>query len=503
MKYFIRADASEQLGVGHVMRCLALSKGLIDQKQEVIFICRDVDPFISELIKGFGCFVLQFETEFPLGSVLESTYIIQLIGKQYTVVKEDWLIIDHYSLDFRFEVALRNLFTNIMVIDDLADRVHDCNVLLDTSLDDSKKNRYSKLIPHTAIKLLGPEYALLRQEFADVRETLVFNHRESVKNIFVCFGGTDPTNETLKIIRALEPFLNSLAKVKIILGKTNPHAEKLKRLYEKNTKLEFLIQPDSIAIEMSSCDLAICAGGSMTWERYCLGLPGIVIAIAENQVELAQQSHLLALDEFVGLSSLIEVEDVTRVFKRIINSKEWIRNFRQKAMMVVDGKGVSRVVDLLIMKENAIELRNIGQDDVLWMWECRNEIVSRNNSFHTAEISFSEHIEWVKQSEFMLTRKLMVACIGEQKIAVVRFDRDGNDAMISLNVAKEHRGKGYALKILRELEVKALEWDRNIHNLHATIKMRNIISIKTFTKAGYKQFSNDDEIIIMKKKITF
>lgn len=501
MKCFIRADASEKLGVGHVMRCLALSKELIEQKHEVIFISRDVNSFISGLINIQGCSLLQINTELPLGSKLESEYIVQLINRDYIVFKEDWFIIDHYSLDYKFESVLKNLFTNILVIDDLADRFHDCSLLLDTGLDDSKKDRYRYLIPHSAIRLLGPEYALLRQEFTDVRETLDVRGEEDIQNIFVCFGGTDPSNETQKIIEALEPCLNDLNQVKVILGKTNPHINELISLYGNNNKLRFLIQPDSIAVEMSSSDLAICSGGSMTWERYSLGLPGIVIAIADNQLEVAQQGHLLELDEFIGLSKTVRVEDVTQTFKRIIKSKRWLQNARRKAMMIVDGKGVSRVVEFLNMKENPLELRDVGQEDVFWMWECRNEVEARKSSIHTAKINFNEHIKWVEQSKSMLNRKVMIAFSGIQKIAVVRLDRDDGNATISLNVAKEHRGKGNALKILKELEVTAIEWDSNIHTLQAIIKKENTISLKTFIKAGFKECSENDEIIVFNKYI--
>jgi UDP-2,4-diacetamido-2,4,6-trideoxy-beta-L-altropyranose hydrolase len=501
MKYFIRADASEKLGLGHVMRCLALSSGLIERQHEVIFISRELNPFVSELIKAQGCSLIHIETSLLLGSDLESEHIIQLINRDYRLTKEDWLIIDHYSLDYRFESQLRNLFSNILVIDDLADRIHDCDILLDSGLDKTKEREYNRLIPKSAIKLLGPSYALLRQEFLDVRHTININNGEFIQNILVCFGGTDPTNETLKTIRALEPCLHDISNVKIILGKTNPHIEELKNLYENNDKLQFLIQPSSVALEMASCDLAICAGGSMTWERYCLGLPGIVIAIADNQLGAAQQGHFMEIDKYVGFHQFVTEEDIRRTFKSVIYSKSWLQSARAKARLIVDGKGVAKVVDLLSMKHNPLVLRDIGQDEILWMWECRNESESRSNSVHSDEIPYSEHLEWVAQSNSMSDRKLMIAWDGELKIAVVRLEKDGDSAIVSINVAKEHRSKGNGLKILRVLERTVIEWDRKIDTLQATIKKENISSRSLFLKAGYKQCSDDNEFIKMQKKL--
>ncbi|WP_052770100.1 UDP-2,4-diacetamido-2,4,6-trideoxy-beta-L-altropyranose hydrolase [Paenibacillus sp. IHB B 3415] len=501
MKFFIRADASAKLGVGHVMRCLALSEELIKREQQVIFICRESNALISKLIVEKGCAILQNETEYLLGSQKEAEYIIELIHSNYIIQNEDWIIIDHYSLDFEFEGYLRKVFTNIMVIDDLADRQHDCDVLLDTGLSKSKRDNYDRLIPQTSIKLLGPEYALLRHEYTKERKSLKLRDAKRVENIFVCFGGTDPTNETSKAIKALLPILNESMKVRVVMGITNPRIEELIQQYE-DEKIEFLIQPFSIATLMSSSDLAICAGGGMTWERYCLGLPGIIIAIAANQVEGAQHSHLLGVDEYLGLSHLVKEKDLRQTIERLIYSNEKLKNARERAMDVVDGNGIVRVADILMKKNEALELRNFGDNEILFLLECRNEIKARLNSINSAEVSLNDHIKWVEQSKSMPDRKLMVAWIGEEKIAVVRLDRVGDYAEVSINVAKEHRGKGYVRRILKELEIKAITWNRSIHILQAVIKKENNISIKSFIKAGYREWNIDNELIIMRKKIT-
>ncbi|WP_052429735.1 UDP-2,4-diacetamido-2,4,6-trideoxy-beta-L-altropyranose hydrolase [Paenibacillus borealis] len=501
MKFFIRADSSAKLGVGHVMRCLALSEELIKRKQQVIFICRESNAYISKLIVEKGCAILQNETEYLLGSQKEAEYIIELINSNYSIQKEDWIIIDHYSLAFEFEGYLRKVFTNIMVIDDLADRQHDCDVLLDTGLSKFKRDNYDLLIPPTSVKLLGPEYALLRHEFTKERKSLKLRDAKSVENIFVCFGGTDPTNETSKAIKALLPILNESMKVTVVMGKTNPRIEELIHQYE-DEKIEFLIQPISISSLMSSSDLAICAGGGMTWERYCLGLPGIIIAIAANQVEGAQRSHLLEVDEYLGLSHLVKEEDLRQTIERLIYSNEKLKNARERAMDIVDGNGVFRVADILMKKNEALELRDFGDDEILFLLECRNEIKARLNSINSTEVSLKDHFKWVEESKLMPDRKLMVAWSGVEKIAVVRLDRVGDYAEVSINVAKEHRGKGYAQRILKELEITAIIWNRSIHFLQAVIKKENNISLKSFIKAGYREWNIDNELIIMQKKIT-
>lgn len=148
-----------------------------------------------------------------------------------------------------------------------------------------------------------------------------------------------------------------------------------------------------------------------------------------------------------------------------------------------------------------MELRLVEKDDFIWIWQCRNEPTSRANSIHTEEISLEEHITWIDKSLNMAKRRLMVAWNEGQKIAVVRLDLDGNKAMVSINIAKEHRGKGNSLKILSKLESEATKWNKEIRYLLATIKRTNEISIRVFFNAGYKQYEVKDDFMIMRKEI--
>lgn len=500
MKFFIRADASEQLGIGHVMRCLALSEELIKQNHEVIFICKETNPHIARLIKEKGCVLLLMDNDIFVDVEHESEHVIQLIVGRYNVQQEDWLIIDHYSLDINFERNLRKVFTNIMVVDDLADRFHDCDFLLDSSSNVSKRDLYSCLISPSAIQLLGPEYTLLRGEFIETREALSPQDKRGINKIFVCFGGTDPTNETIKTIKALQPIMNENMQVNVVLGKPNSRIEQW-MIRNTSEHMQLYIQPSSIAAIMSSCDLAICAGGGMTWERYCLGLPGLVIAVAENQLELAQQGQLLGIDRYIGQSESVQEQDITQIVMQTINYSEWLKEARTKAMDLIDGKGASRVVKLLTEHKRCIELRDVVEDDVFFLWECRNETEARMNSAHTEGVTWDDHLKWVEQTRLNLNRKLMVAWYKSEKIGVVRLDKDNLHAIVSINLAKEHRGKGFAQEILQELERAALRWDRSIRELEAVIKKNNFASIKTFVRAGYDQWDMNEDFIILRKII--
>lgn len=355
MKIFIRADGSEVIGIGHITRCLTLAKELHKRNCSIIFVVREIPKHIKMNMNSLGFLVVQCNSTYRVGSIEDAKQTLELLRNNYSISDKDWLIVDHYSIDYEYELFLKNLFSNIMVIDDLANRYHECNLLLDVNLQYGA-DKYRNLVPHSATVLLGPNYSLLRQEFKDVRRNIenTANHnKHSFSNILICFGGTDPSNETLKAIRALEPLLNDLSSVKVILGKANPNIKEIFSRYREESKLDLIVQPKSMASEMASTDLAVCAGGSMTWERYCLGLPGAVITIADNQLEVAKNGEKQGIDKFIGSSQVVCKDDITRTVEELLMSVDFLQEARRNAMELVDGKGAIRVANYLMQKEES------------------------------------------------------------------------------------------------------------------------------------------------------
>ncbi|MFH1884106.1 MAG: UDP-2,4-diacetamido-2,4,6-trideoxy-beta-L-altropyranose hydrolase, partial [Planctomycetota bacterium] len=212
----IRADASGQIGTGHVMRCLTLADELRGRGAEVIFVCREFAGNLCGYIEEKGYIVHRlpvsndqehdFESNLKHASWLGADW--QTDARQVEEVFKDldthldWLVVDHYALDEKWEGYLRPYVKKIMVIDDLADRAHDCDLLMDQNFHENLESRYDGLVPPGCIKLLGPKYAALRPEFREVRKNL--RKRDGhVKRIMIFFGGSDPTNETAKTLEAM------------------------------------------------------------------------------------------------------------------------------------------------------------------------------------------------------------------------------------------------------------------------------------------------------------
>jgi UDP-2,4-diacetamido-2,4,6-trideoxy-beta-L-altropyranose hydrolase len=332
-KILFRVDSSAKIATGHVMRCLTLAKALKKQDAEIIFICRSLEGNIIDRIKkeDFEVKILSRPNK-PIKSEPENPYLEWLevnLSEDIKQTKEviskletkPTLIIDHYAIDEIWENEIRESVNKIIVIDDLANRKHNCDILIDQNLYHNYQNRYDDLVPKNCQKFLGPEYAILREQFFKIKP----RKRAEVKNILVCFGGIDPDNITLKASKAIIEAQKTL-KINfnvIVIGAKNNHQKEAKQICEEN-KFEYKDYVKNMAEVMHWADLAIGAGGSMSWERCYMHLPAIVISVAENQVKICQTLDDRGVVKYLGRSEEVEESDIKM---ELINS---YKNFDYK-----------------------------------------------------------------------------------------------------------------------------------------------------------------------------
>jgi len=298
MNIVFRTDSSFNIGSGHLMRCLTLADQLRARGGSVSFISRETIGNLCHLAEEKGYTVHRLAA--PVDRTIEQPDDSAHLGgidvdwqadaeETKTILRQDiqsvaWLIVDHYALDKRWDSAMRPFAKHIMVIDDLADRPHDCDLLLDQNLYANMDIRYKNLVPPQCIKLLGPSYVLLRQEFMEQRKKL--RKRDgSAHRILICFGGTDKTNETAKTLNAILSLNREDIAVDVVIGIANPHSEELQRACALRPDTTMYRQTNNMAALMVHADLSIGAGGTMTWERCFLGLPSIILVLAANQAE--------------------------------------------------------------------------------------------------------------------------------------------------------------------------------------------------------------------------
>lgn len=282
----IRTDASVEIGSGHVMRCLTIAHNL----------------------KREGCNV-RFWMEPHAGNLID--YVAQQGYETISNAEQaDLYIIDHYGIDIGWEQNIRPYTRNLMVIDDLA-RAHNCDVLLDQNVVPNFEVRYDELVPRCCIKLLGPKYLIMREEFIEARQQ-IRQRNQNIQRLLVFMGGTDPTNETMKILTALEEW--TFIHVDVVVGNGNVNKEAIEQIcHERN--YHYHCQISYMAQLMQQADFSIGAGGSSMWERCYVGLPSSSTIVADNQLITTNYA-----DQLGAVINLGWHEDVTvDTYKQLLN----------------------------------------------------------------------------------------------------------------------------------------------------------------------------------------
>ncbi|WP_409306248.1 UDP-2,4-diacetamido-2,4,6-trideoxy-beta-L-altropyranose hydrolase [Pectobacterium sp. B1J-3] len=354
-KYLFRADASIDIGSGHIMRCITLADELRRSGHDIYFICRDLPGHLGAVLeKNEIAYSLLCAPEHDEQNVQEPSYAhsmwltvsqkVDFLQSRSVIecYQPDWIVVDHYALTAIWQEYAREYTAKICVIDDLADRPHCADILIDQSVG-RKANDYRDLVPAYCQLLIGPKYALLRPEFSHWRD-FSLKRRTKINNIqqvLVNLGGVDKDNITESILSALAKsnVLDKEISITVVMGKTAPH---LQCVIEKANQMPYQTQVlcgvDNMAELMANSDLAIGAAGSTSWERCCLGLPTILVVLAENQKDIAK--HLTKLGAAVAIEKgwyCIEEHLIT------LNAENLI-DMSQKACALVDGLGVEKVI---------------------------------------------------------------------------------------------------------------------------------------------------------------
>lgn len=358
MNIIIRTDSSIHIGTGHVMRCLTLADELRKDGANLEFICRELEGNIIDIIQGKGYIVNKLPE--PEQDENELTSYAKWLGTKWETDAEqtkiilkdkgeiiDLLIIDHYALDIKWESRLKGYTEKIMVIDDLANREHKADILLDQNYVENMETRYDKLVPASCKKLLGPKYVLLRPEFYEAKAKLRTRDGK-VKRILIFFGGSDPTNETSKAIKAVEMLNRPDISVDVVVGAGNPQQKEIESLCTE-LNYNYYCQVNNMAELMLKADLAIGAGGATTWERCFLGLPAICLVIAENQEEvirkLAQKEAIINL----GWHRLTDGIMIYKTLQKLITDKEKLRMMALSSLGIIEGNSLDRIVKLILI----------------------------------------------------------------------------------------------------------------------------------------------------------
>ena len=335
----IRADASCEIGIGHIMRCLTLADELKQNNVKISFISREEDGNLIALInkRGYKVYSLPKGFESRNDAILTKGLLVD------HNILPDLLIVDHYGIDIVWESTIRSVVRKIMVIDDFSNRKHDCDLFLNQNYNLQNKS-YNGLLPDKCIRLLGVKYTMLRPEFRKIRENLQKNY-DIVKRVLVLMGGADNQNMTTKVLQAIKKLNLNNIRVDVAVGAANKYYKKIKSLVSNIHYAKCHYNVENISELMSKADLSIGAAGSTTWERCCMGLPSILIVIAENQVDIARNLGNDGIIVNLGWYKNVEQIDIKNQIENLLNNFSKRKNMSLKAMEIVDGRGVTRVTE--------------------------------------------------------------------------------------------------------------------------------------------------------------
>jgi UDP-2,4-diacetamido-2,4,6-trideoxy-beta-L-altropyranose hydrolase len=498
MKFVFRADASLRIGTGHVMRCLTLASELRRRGMDCRFACRPLEGDLFRRIGEEGFEILALpdvqgtgngEGDAPWLDIPWQTDAEQSIAA-LAGSRPDWLVVDHYGLDARWEKALRPHCGRIMAIDDRADRPHDIDLLLDQNLVADLDTRYQGLLPAQAVALLGPRYALLQEVYSAL-------HREArprtgpVRRILIYFGGADQADLTGRTLRAFLGLGRDDIGVDIVGNPESPFHKSWQALSEAHGNLVLHGALDSLAPLMSQADLAVGAGGATSWERLCLGLPALVVSLADNQRPIAEELNRQGLVQWVGHADALSEAELSKALQKVLGEPLPAR-WSIQCLSTVDGLGARRVAAALTLNaDTPLKARCAAPADEALILEWANDPLVRSRSFDTGRIEPQAHKSWfqAKLANPGNCRYWIVETNDGLPIGQVRFEGKEGEWEIHYGLASVARGRGLGSRLL-ETAIATFP-DPAATPLMGRVKPDNTPSIRIFEKLGFRGIEED------------
>jgi UDP-2,4-diacetamido-2,4,6-trideoxy-beta-L-altropyranose hydrolase len=509
MRIAFRADASLEIGHGHVARCLTLAQALRRKGAECLFICRELPGNLLDLIRQSGFHAVGFPVS-PAATVgsradspappsadpfetdwerdAEST-VKALEGKPW-----DWLVVDHYGLDARWESALRPHCKRLLAIDDRADRPHDCDMLLDQNLVAEIDTRYDGLLPEACVTLFGPRYALLQPSYPEFHSA-VRPRSGPVRRLLIYFGGADTHDLTGRTLRSFLGLGRSDVQADVVGHPGSPFFASLLETSEGHANVRVHGALESLAPLMAEADLAVGAGGATSWERLCLGLPALVVTLAENQTPIAKELDRRGLIRWIGRKEEATDDTIARSLGNALCEPldpEW----SLRCLQTVDGRGTECVVSVMSLNgDTPLKVRPATAEDETLILEWANDPFVRNRSFDTARIDPQTHKAWFRGK--LEDRDGCRYCIVETEdvlpVGQVRFERSGAVWEIHYALSALARGRGIGTRLL-ETALATFE-DADRERFMGRVKTDNIPSCRIFRNLGFSENEADGQLV--------
>lgn len=510
MRIVFRADSSHVIGTGHVMRCLTLAAALRARGVAASFVSRAHSGNLCDLIETLGFPVSRLSIEDSSHSspstsgpeAAERDWERDAAETRDAIEREGgerpaWLVVDHYGLDRRFEGALRASVDRVFVIDDMANREHDCDLLLDQNLVANLRTRYDGKVPGASVMLLGPDYALLQRDYAEAHGAVALR-AGPIRRLLVSFGGADRDNLTGRVLGAFLELGRADVQMDVVFDATGPHAESIRRQAAGGENVTLHSGLPSLAALMASADLAVGAGGATTWERLCTGLPTLAVIMAENQLPIVTELEVRGLVRSLGRASEATAVVIRRALSELLESglpAGWSR----ACQAVVDGRGTERVVAALgAANVGPLRARRMKPMDEALVLEWANDPETRRNAFSSRKISVEEHHRWftAQLGDAPSFVHYILETGDGMPLGQVRFQQVEQEWEVHYSMAPRFRGQRLGAPMLG-VALDRLRADEGSSHVFGQVKEANHPSRRVFETLGFSRRCRTDEGVVI------
>ncbi len=477
----IRADASAAIGTGHVMRCLALAQAWQDAGGKAVFAMAQSTEAVRARVANESCEMMTVPS--AAGSDADLKHTVALAEN----LNSGWVVVDGYHFGAQYQRGVKSSGQKLLLLDDYGQSQHYfADVVLNQNLS-ARPEAYLNRECQTRL-LLGPRYAMLRREFngwRDWRRTV----SPICRRVLVTMGGSDERNVTASVIKGLCLSTIGDLQVTVLVGGSNPHLHELQAMVAGSTlNMQLLKDVSNVGELMAESDIAISAAGTTCWELCLLGLPSMLIDIADNQTAVAQELHQRGCAIHIGRD--IEPESVAEKMKWLCEASEVRHSLARLSRELVDGQGATRVVSLLSGIES-LSLRPAEERDRRLLWEWANDPQVRNAAFSSTPIPWERHEIWFTSKLKDPDCRILIAedCQG-RAVGQFRVDwKHDGEGEIDVSVSSACRKSGYGT-ILINLGVSRVFAERG-ERLHAFVKAENHASRHAFERSGFKSVGEE------------
>lgn len=478
----VRSDGGAQMGIGHVMRCLALAQAWQDGGGKVFWAMAAPPAGLADRVRREGIELTALAV--PPGSPDDAGQTIDLARQ----CGARWVVVDGYHFGGAYQRAIKEAGLRMLAIDDYGHAEHYwADLVLNQNLH-AEESLYGRREPATRL-LMGPRYVLLRREFAPW-----VNWERTIpvvaSKILVAFGGSDPPNASLGVIEAFSHLSSAGGEfgdlaATVVVGPSNPHGEQLAAAAARAPfPVRILSNVADMARLIAEADVALGGGGSANWEHAFLGLPTLMIVLAANQQPVAQRLDAMEVSENLGDYAKLDSRAIAARLGGLLLDRPRRESMSRKGRELIDGEGSARV--RMHLTGSSVRLRKVREQDSRLLWQWANDPETRARSFSTDPIPWQSHVSWFSGKLNDPNCHLFIAVDdADQPVGQVRLDLAEGNGVISVGVASQRRGAGYGTAMIAAA-IAEVSGRFPVRQIHAYIKPDNAASVRAFEKAGFR-----------------